>query len=253
MGDSGSDPLTISGRPDLQPSPLSAMAATERRLQQLLEKKSRTLYDGPRRIVTSRSRRICRAVDGSSRRGRVGSGPGLRDWPLFPFRNPNSPSRRRRSLGRNARGGALSCRRRDLTGAARAGLAFRGAVRTTVLRRRVLHRRAGAPCSLSPAVLHNVHAVLKPGGVFGFTADDAASPNATSWRHELARRMRPLVPEPLRPRLDARLHEFRIDEQSLVRMLRNSPFGSWEWRRRHSPTGRVDFVVIATAVPAAHI
>jgi len=98
---------------------------------------------------------------------------------------------------------------------------------------------------LEEQVLRQVYGLLKPGGLFGFTADAADSPRATSWRHELAQRLRPIVPKRLRPWLDTRLHEFRVQEDELERLLQRSPFQESKWWRRYSPTGRVDFVIIA--------
>jgi SAM-dependent methyltransferase len=97
---------------------------------------------------------------------------------------------------------------------------------------------------LEEQVLQQVYGLLKPGGLFGFTADAADSPRATTWRHELAQRLRPMVPKRLRPWLDTRLHEFRVQEDKLGRLLQGSPFQESRWWRRHSPTGRIDFVVI---------
>jgi SAM-dependent methyltransferase len=103
---------------------------------------------------------------------------------------------------------------------------------------------------LTEQILRQVHGWLKPGGLFGFTADDADSPRATSWRHERARQLRRVAPRRLRPWLDSRLHEFGVPQEELERLLRVSPFQESHWWRRHSPTGRIDFVVTATAATA---
>jgi len=105
----------------------------------------------------------------------------------------------------------------------------------------------GHHIQLEEQVLQHVYGLLKPGGLFGFTADAADSPRATSWRHELAQRLRPMVPKRLRPWLDTRLHEFRVQEDELEQLLQGSPFQESKWWRRYSPTGRIDFVIIARA------
>lgn len=100
---------------------------------------------------------------------------------------------------------------------------------------------------LEERILRQVHGWLKPGGLFGFTADDADSPRATSWRHERAQQLRRVTPRRLRPWLDSRLHEFRVRQADLERLLQASPFQESQWWRRYSPTGRIDFVVMARA------
>ncbi len=104
----------------------------------------------------------------------------------------------------------------------------------------------GVWCPLEQFFLEKVETMLKADGKFIFTVVDARSPSATSWKRVIAQTVRPFLPLPLRRKVDVRLKSFRVTEQELRSIMDQSQFSRDEISLRHSGTGRIDFLCIAS-------
>lgn len=99
---------------------------------------------------------------------------------------------------------------------------------------------------LDSFLLTKVREMLNGGGRFIFTITDKQSPQAMSWKRLGAQALRPFLMGRLKHVVDSRLRPFRVTEEELRAIMDRAEFEDYTLSRRHSPTGRIDFVCVAS-------
>jgi ubiquinone/menaquinone biosynthesis C-methylase UbiE len=77
-------------------------------------------------------------------------------------------------------------------------------------------------------VCERLRSLVKPGGRLVFAVKDCRSPSSTSWKRELALRLLPFMPRPIRRAMSVRLHHrFWVSETELRSILDAFPWSQY--------------------------
>jgi len=96
----------------------------------------------------------------------------------------------------------------------------------------------GLYCPLDEFALQKIVRFIRPGGRVFLTATEH-EPVSNTWKRKMAKGLKPLVRGPVARYVNARLHEFDLDKETLMTLV-SRYLTSVHIVRWVSPTGRVD-------------